>query len=120
MEGSEMIDDPGHIPSDNIERLPVKYLGPLPDRSLCEPWEVNQGGKCSHLFVAYIVDEASADVECGSCHEKLNPMWVLKQLATSDRRHAESRDRTREMSKRLDEKRRTKCQHCGKLTRVRL
>ena len=103
---------------DNIATLPVRYLGPLPDRSVVAPWEVGKTG-CGHLLTTYIVDETKAHVECGACHEQLNPMWVLKQLATTDRRTAEAVERSKAINARLDERIRTKCQHCGQMTRIR-
>jgi len=105
--------------NDNVKRLPVKFKQPVPeDRTLLLPWEVKQSGKCTHLRVGYIIDSASAEVECNQCGEKLNPMWVLSQLATEDRRYADSQKRYREEMERLTNRSRTKCQHCGKLTRI--
>lgn len=103
---------------DKVTFLPVKYLGPIPDRSIVQPWEAGQSGGCSHLFTTYIVDEKKAHVECGACHTPLNPMWVLMRLATEDRRSAEAVQRSKEVEKRLSERVRTKCQHCGKMTRI--
>lgn len=104
---------------DNITKLPVRFKSPLPnDRTLLQPFEVPKVGRCSHLFAQYIVDPSAAEVECGKCHEKLNPMWVLAQLANSDRRMAEHRERYAAESKRLSERTSTKCQHCKKMTRI--
>jgi len=102
-----------------ITTLPVRFKSPLSsDRTLLLPFEVPQPGKCDHLFTQYIIDPAAAEVECGKCHEKLNPMWVLERLASEDRRIEDSRKRYREESQRLSDRLKTKCQHCGKMTRI--
>lgn len=45
-------------------------------------------------------------------------MWVLTRLATEDRRMHENLDRYNEEMRRLNERVRTKCQHCGAMTRI--
>jgi len=105
--------------SDNITRLPVKFKNPMPEeRAVLHPWEVMKGGGCSHFMVQYVVDEALAEVECGKCGAKLNPMWVLSKLASQDRRFEEGQKRYQEEMQRLGERSRTKCFHCGKLTDI--
>lgn len=103
---------------DKITALPVKFKGPLPeDRTLLGPSEVGKS-KCHHYPGCFIVDSSLAEVTCGECKEKLNPMWVLGQLATRDRNFAEAHTRYHEQMKRLSERTSTKCQHCKKMTRV--
>lgn len=105
---------------ENVTKLPVSFKGPLPDdRTLIGIREVPRRGACQHLLVTYIVDGASDTVECGQCHERLNPMWVLTQLATLDRRMVASQARYQDEMKRLSERQRTKCGHCGKMTRIK-
>jgi hypothetical protein len=104
---------------DKVKQLPVRFKNPAPeDRTLMRPYEVDKGGGCSHFMVHYIIDEKLAEVECGGCGAKLNPMWVLGQLANMDRRYEEGQKRYQEEMKRLDERERTKCQNCGKMTRI--
>ena len=104
---------------DNVTKLPVRFKSPLADeRTLMHPWEVHKSGVCSHMFVQYIVDPSLAEVECGRCGAKLNPMWVLSHLAVQDRRFQDAAERYREETKRISERQRTKCQHCGKMTRI--
>lgn len=104
---------------DNIKKLPVKFKNPLPeDRTVLQPWEVMKGGGCGHVYVQYIVDEKLAEVECGKCGAKLNPMWVLTRLANEDRRYEEGQKRYQEEMKRLSERSRTKCHNCGKMTEI--
>lgn len=110
-------DDPPIDPE--ITKLPVRFKEPLPEeRSILLAWEAGKGGGCTHLFAQYLVSDTDAEVECGRCGTKLNPIWVLVKLAVHDRRMAESQQRYQEEQKRLAERTRTKCQHCGEMTRI--
>lgn len=102
---------------DKITQFPIKHKKPTPeDRTLLSPHEVGKFGKCQHP--SFVVDEALAEVECAVCKEKLNPVWVLARLASKDRRMHEASIRYREEMARLAERERTKCQHCGQITRI--
>lgn len=102
----------------NITPLPVKFKKASPEeRTLFAPYEVGKSG-CSHFPGHFVVSESLADVTCVDCGEKLNPMWVLKQLANRDRKFADAHDRYADECKRLTERQRTKCDHCGKMTRI--
>ena len=48
------------------------------------PLEAVYSHKCQQG--RFLVDEKKAEVECGLCHEKLNPIWVLSRLAQEDDR----------------------------------
>jgi ribosomal protein S27E len=103
---------------DNVEKLPVHFKKPNPEeRTLLFPHE---GGKfhrtCLHDH--FIVDDAKAEVECNTCGEKLNPMWVLKHLCARDSRFHETHRRYHDEMKRFEERSRTKCDHCGKMTGI--
>jgi ribosomal protein S27E len=101
----------------NVKRLPVRFKDPTPpDRSLMFPYEVGKHDKCYHE--KFIVDGAKAKVECGTCGEQLDPMWVLVHLCAHDQRFAQSHARYAEEMKRLSERSRTKCYHCGQMTRI--
>ncbi len=103
---------------DKITPLPVAFKGPLPpERTLLQPWEVKES-KCQHFPGRFIVDDSLAEVTCADCKEKLNPMWVLGQLATRDRNFADAHVRYNDEMKRLRERSATKCQHCKKMTRI--
>lgn len=102
---------------DNVTRLPVRYKSHVPEeRTLVRPHEVQRYGGCAHN--KFIVDDKKLEVECGECGERLNPMWVLTQLASRDMRMHEAARRYKDEMKRLDERSRTKCDHCGKMTRI--
>lgn len=108
-----MIDD-----ADNVQKLPVRFKGPAPeDRSLFVPHEVGKH-VCSHWPLQVVVSETAAEVECVTCGTKLNPVWVLARLAREDSRFHENHKRYHNELKRLGERERTKCDHCGKMTRI--
>lgn len=69
--------------------------------------------KCGHS--KFILDERKAEVECADCGEKLNPIWVLGQIATSDSSVAMARDNLRKLVRQLSSKLKYKCRHCGKM-----
>jgi len=70
---------------EKVKRLPVRFKTALGEkRTLFSPYEVGKPSACTHRN--FLVDERSAVVECGQCGEKLNPMWVLQQLARDDAR----------------------------------
>lgn len=102
---------------DNVTKLPVRFKNPMPEeRTLVRPWEVQRYGECMHD--KFIVDDKKQEVECGKCGEKLNPMWVLAQLCSKDMRIHEAAKRYKEEMARLAERERTKCHHCGQMTRI--
>lgn len=102
---------------DKVTRLPIRFKDAVPpERTLVFPYEVGKGSVCLHE--KFIVDKEKAEVECGGCGEKLNPMWVLVQLCGRDRRFHEGHRRYHEEMKRLSERSRTKCHHCGQMTRI--
>lgn len=107
-------------PADKVTRLPVRFKEPPdPDRVLVGPYEVGKPRSCDHLMVQYVVSVSDAEVECSRCGGKLNPMWVLAQLATTDRRFFENAQAAKATEARRQERRRTKCENCGKMTRIR-
>ena len=106
-----MIFDPIDNSGGNVTMLPTASK-PRPDAEL----EVVHSYKCQHG--KFLVDEKKDRVECGLCHEMLNPMWVLLQIAREDSR---LRDRWSYMKAEvmlLEPKLRTKCQHCQKMTPI--
>ena len=104
-----MSDDP-----ENVKALPVKMRRDLgTDRTLTPV----PAGSCLHRH-GFTVDETLAEVKCKSCGEKLNPIWVLHQIAHAESRFHELHARYHDELKRLNERMRTKCEHCGNMTRI--
>lgn len=97
-----------------VTALPVKKR---PDPNDAQYLEVVHVGKCRHNH--YLIDESKAEVECGLCHEKLNPMYVLLELAKQETRWNESRKAYIKEHEAINARRKTKCQHCGQMTRIR-
>ncbi|MCK5612031.1 hypothetical protein KAR91_59725 [Candidatus Pacearchaeota archaeon] len=71
---------------------------------------------CKHT--SFEIDEAFNEVTCCECGAKMNPMFILLQMAKQETRFSMARKNYIEEQKRLSERSRTKCQHCGKMTRI--
>jgi hypothetical protein len=119
--------------TDEVTKLPVKFKHPPTGERTLEVVQRYGAGACNHMYyfdgdplgggsrmknVTYLVDEGAAEVECGHCHAKLNPMWVLSKLAHNETSYHETSKRYHEEMKRLSERTRTKCDKCGHMTRI--
>jgi len=71
---------------------------------------------CRHLKI--LVDPALTYVECESCGEKLNPVWVLERMITQASHWKYRLEENRKTLEKLEKKKRTKCEHCGRFTTV--
>lgn len=71
---------------------------------------------CQHE--RFTVDDKLAQVVCRDCGVKLDPMQALVLIAHGETRYHELHARYQDEMKRLGERSKTKCQHCGKMTRV--
>jgi len=98
---------------DNVTILPVK---PRSDLGKERVFQSVPTRKCWHR--RFIVDEQLDEVTCADCREKLNPMWVLRELCNKEHRYHELHARYDEELKRLAERSRTKCGHCGAMTKI--
>lgn len=97
----------------NVTLLPVKPRNELGrDRVL----QTVLTHKCWHR--RFTVDEQAEKVLCADCKEPLNPMWVLVQLSNQETKYHELHDRYQDELKRLKERSRTKCRHCGNMTPI--
>jgi len=72
---------------------------------------------CRHDH-GFEIDEKLMEVECTVCHEKLNPMWALIQLANMETRWHRYHEQYQQEVARLRERLRTKCRHCGEMTPI--
>lgn len=79
------------------------------------PHEVGKKTCCHRRF---IVDETAEKVECADCGEKLNPIWVINYLAGKESQWRYNGEKYREEMQRLSERSKTKCEHCGHMTRI--
>lgn len=105
--------------SDDVRRLPVRFKNPPHADAFLV---VDHGPKCGDGYFdhkgPYLVDNSKDEVECKTCGAKLNPIWVLRQLASHETRWHETSKRYADEMKRLSDRSRTKCEHCHKLTRI--
>lgn len=95
-----------------VRTLPVTFKTP-PGSGV---YLVPSSGQCMHG--QYVVDQKLAEVSCALCKEKLNPMHVLSELAYKETNWHRTRAAYLDERKRLDARERTKCDHCGKMTRI--
>jgi hypothetical protein len=100
---------------DKVTRLPV--IGRSRDLAL-ELVHYDPQHPCSHRRVSYRLREGEAEVECGGCGTRLDPLFVLKQLAIEDSLWKQRQRAAVKTAEELAERRRTKCQHCGRMTRI--
>lgn len=113
----------------SVTRLPVRFRAPpgteKPQLRLVEPHLSKDGCNHKHYFansnllqVTYLVREGETEVECGHCHVKLDPMWVMMQLARVESRFRESEKSAHAAMTRYADRVKTKCEHCKKITRI--
>jgi hypothetical protein len=79
-----------------------------------------QHGACDHRTCTYIVDEKLAEVQCGDCGAKLEPVWVLRQLCEKEARWNERRKEFLELQEETRGRTRTRCQHCDQMTAINI
>lgn len=84
--------------------------------SLTEARNKYRPGRCLHNHIE--VDEELGTVLCTDCGEKLNPVAVLARFAKEETRWEQRREAAKAEQAKLDLRSRTKCQHCGQMTRI--
>lgn len=99
---------------DKITKLPVAFKDPGGSERFLKV--VRRKG-CQHDG-PYLIDTRVDHVECGKCGDLLSAVWVLGRLANYETRWHETSKRYRDEMKRLDERTRTQCKHCGKMTKI--
>jgi ribosomal protein S27E len=65
-----------------------------------------------------IIDSKLNIVTCGKCGAQLNPIWYLSMLALEESRFSRERERYLEVIEHYESRKRTKCEHCGKMTSI--
>lgn len=99
---------------DNIVSLPVRPKANTGNLMLVPP----PLGKCQHFNASFEVDVDAGECTCSKCGEKVSPIFVLQQLMHHESRWNRTREAYQEEMRRLEERSRTKCDHCGKMTRI--
>ena len=74
--------------------------------------------RCKHYNGPFEVDEEGGKCICKACGEEVTAIFVLKRLMRDESRWMESHAKYHDQMKRLSERSRTKCDHCGKMTRI--
>lgn len=112
---------------DNVKKLPIRFKEPPSDSDPMLKIVNSIGQGCDHrltwkggrmISVAYNIREGETEVECGNCGTRLDPMFVLRRLATEETKFEQNRQRYQDEMRRLSERQRTTCDHCGKMTRI--
>lgn len=98
----------------NVRILPVKPRPEPEGRYLVEVPIT----KCQHWRGPFEVDIDAAKCKCLECGEEVSPMFVLENLMKKESRWMQAHDRYQDEQKRLAERSRTKCDHCGQITRI--
>ena len=102
-----------------VTKIPVNFKKTDQEQSLLDPYDLPHSvrkSKCFHK--KFVVDESLAEVECADCGEKLNPMWVLRELCKKESIWRRAARRYSDEMKRLKERSRTKCYSCGAMTPI--
>lgn len=100
---------------DDVKKLPVRnkrsddgglFLAPPPyDR-------------CNHFNGPFEVDEDAGKCYCKRCGGEVSPIFVLTELMKKESLWNRSRERYNDEMRRLSNRSRTKCEHCGKMTQI--
>jgi hypothetical protein len=99
----------------DILKLPVKPALPRDGSLFLVPPPASM---CIHFNGPFEVDEDGGKCKCLRCGGEVTPMFVLHQLMRQESQWVRTRAAYLDEMKRLDERASTKCQHCGKMTRI--
>lgn len=100
----------------DVVQLPVKKAEPPDGSRMLQP--VPFVGRCSHFNATFEVDVNAGDCKCLGCGERVTAIFVLGELMKAESRWMRTRAAYQDEMKRLKERERTKCQHCGQMTRI--
>lgn len=102
--------------TDKIKKLPVVHR--RRDQAI-ELVHYDPKQPCQHKLVTYRIREGETEVECGGCGTRLDPMFVLRQMAIQDSIWRQRQETSAKIAREVEQRRRTTCQHCGKMTKIR-
>ena len=100
----------------DVVKLPVKRAEPPTGERMLQP--VPYIGRCTHWNTSFEVDVDAGDCKCLGCGERVTAIFVLEKLMQEESRWMRTRAAYQDEMKRLKERERTKCQHCGEMTRI--
>lgn len=101
----------------DIIRFPKGHKPP-PDGALMLVPPSQPPGACSHHFTQFEVDTESHACKCLGCGQSVSPYVVLDRLMRQESQWMRTREAYLGEMARLKERSRTKCQHCGEMTRI--
>lgn len=118
------------VSDDNVKSLPIKFKAPPSDDGPMLQLVDNRFGDtkgCSHTWTyvegrqvnaRYLIREGETEVECSLCETKLDPMFVLRRLAVEETKWERTRTAYQAEMVRLNERKKTKCEYCSRMTRI--
>lgn len=74
---------------------------------------------CKHNG-GYFFCESRNTVTCKLCEKEVNPIYAIKMLAQQESGWMLTMEQFKREKAVLDKKRKTKCEHCEKMTRIRV
>lgn len=99
----------------NVVKLAVSKRPPLGETFL----QAVPVHSCTHFRGPFEVDDKANKCKCLACGGEVSPFFVLTQLMAMESTWMRNREAAAAISKRLEERTSTKCQHCGKMTRIK-
>ena len=99
---------------DKITQLPVKPKADTGHLMLVPP----PADGCRHFPASYEIDVDGGKCKCKKCGGEVSPWFVLEKLMHHESTWNRTREAYQDEMMRLKERSRTKCDHCGKMTRV--
>ena len=100
---------------DNIKKFSGRMKRPPDNNLMLVPpdWK-----NCNHYGGPFEVDEKSGDCKCLACGSRVTAIFVLTKLMHKESLWNRNRESYQDEMKRLNERSKTKCQHCGKMTKI--
>jgi len=105
---------PNDVSGENIVTLPVKARQPVGEAFL----QPVPASTCMHWKGPFEVDVKGGKCKCLCCGGEVSPMFVLESLMKEESQWMQSAAAYQDQMRRLAERSKTKCDHCGKMTRI--
>ena len=104
----------------DVLRFPKGHKSPPDGRLMLVEKSLRNGygTGCRHYLTQFEVDVDSHTCKCLGCGEKVSSYVVLQELMRLESQWMRTRQAHQDEMLRLKERSRTKCQHCGEMTRI--
>ena len=99
---------------DDVKNIGIRFKDPVSEEKMLSLVPRFKG--C--LQHNYVIDSEADIVTCSKCPKTFNPMSVLVDLCKQESLWMRNFERYGDEMKRLSERRRTKCDHCKKMTDI--